>query len=296
MKVAVVGPICKDVNTIKGKSTELPGGVTYYSGRTFESLGVETIVFGSCGSEDVEWASGFGFDFIHTGSNGTIKFKNIYPDIKNPDLRMQRIGTPNNITPEDIRLNSLTGLDYFIYGPLSYDNIFASAIKEFSGALRNTRTQTVLLPQGMIRYTEGGGIVKRNPENVLRAIPYLDYIFLDDEELKFISGEDIVEYGARSLQDMGVKNVVVTLGRDGSQLFLGSDTVYKIKAFKPRKIVDTTGAGDTFMAGYFSGKDAYIDPVEQGRFAAMAATIGLEEKGVFKKSRKYVLDRLMKEA
>ncbi|GAF91935.1 unnamed protein product, partial [marine sediment metagenome] len=64
MRCAIVGPICKDVNVVCGKQYILPGGVTYYTGQALASLGVKTVVFGSCGSEDIEWASEFDFDFV----------------------------------------------------------------------------------------------------------------------------------------------------------------------------------------------------------------------------------------
>jgi len=295
MEVAIVGPVCKDVNRYQGREEILPGGVTYYAGLTFKSLGDKIKVYGSCDSEDVEWASGLGFEFIHTGGRGTMTFENIYFDPKNPNSRTQKIGTPNSVTLDDIPLNSLAGLDYLVFGPLSFDNIFASTIDKFHDTLRNTRTDIALLPQGMIRYTEGGSTANKSPENVLRTLPYIDHIFLDDEQLQFISGEDRVEYGARRLQRMGVKNVIVTLGSEGSQLFLGSDSAYKINAFKPRKIVDATGSGDTFSAAWLSSKEIFFDPVDQGRFAAMAATMGLEKRGAFNSSRKQVLNRLKRE-
>jgi len=44
MKVAIIGPICKDIITIGKEQT---GGVTYYTGQALSLLKVETVVFGS---------------------------------------------------------------------------------------------------------------------------------------------------------------------------------------------------------------------------------------------------------
>jgi len=291
MKIAIVGPICRDVNVVGEERFTLPGGVTYYAGQALVSLGVETVVFGSCGSEDVEWASEFGFDFVPTGIKGTIGFENIYSEGDSPDERRQRAGTPNSIIAEDIPPGRLSGLDYLIFGPLYYDNIFASTIKEFAGRVRNASTEIVLSPQGMIRYLEGGGIVWRSPENVLRALPHVDYVFLDSTELKFISGEDRIEDGVHVFQDLGADNVIVTRGSEGSQLFLGAET-YTVKAFSPKELVDTTGAGDSYMAGLLAAQEKYEDPIKQGEFAAMTATMAIERKGPFSGTVEEVLERL----
>lgn len=289
MKVAIVGPICRDMNIVGKKRYVLPGGVTFYTGQAFFRFGVKNIiVLGSCGSEDIEWASGFDFKFVHTGGKGTIEFANIYSGGDVP--RRQRTRTLNTISVDDIPLERLTGLDYLIFGPLHYDDIFPSTIREFAKRV-DVNTKLVLAPQGMIRYIEGGGIVQRSPENVLRALPYVDYAFLHRRELEFISGEEGIEEGARLFQDLGVENVIVTLGGEGLQLFLG-DKSYKIRAFPAREEVDTTGAGDTVIAALLVAEKKYDDPMKQGRFAAMAATMAIERKGPFSGTVEEVMERL----
>jgi len=174
---------------------------------------------------------------------------------------------------------------------LYYDNIFSSTIKKFAKTVRGSGTKLVLSPQGMIRYIEGGGIVQRSPENVLRALPYVDYVFLDSGELNFISGEDRMEDGAHVFQDLGAKNVIVTQGSKGSHLFL-VDREITVRAFPPRKSVDTTGAGDSYMAGFLKAQELYDDPVAQGEFAAMTATTAIERKGPFDGAVEDVMERL----
>ena len=55
MKVAVIGPICKDEVVIKGKTYSQLGGVTYYTGHALASLGVDTTIIGSFGHEKQDW-------------------------------------------------------------------------------------------------------------------------------------------------------------------------------------------------------------------------------------------------
>ena len=47
MKVAVIGPICKDRNIIGEDIFEQIGGVTYYTGSALSFLGASVSIYGS---------------------------------------------------------------------------------------------------------------------------------------------------------------------------------------------------------------------------------------------------------
>jgi len=194
----------------------------------------------------------------------------------------------------DIPPSRLSGLDYLIFGPLYHDNISASTIEEFTREVEDHDTKLVLANQGMIRYLDGKRIVWRNPENVRDALPHVGYVFFDDRELEFVSGKEGIEDCAHCLQgEYGATNVIVTQGSKGSQLFLGADT-YTVKAFPPRGKPYTTGAGDSFMAGFLKAQELFEDPLEQGEFAAMTATMAIERKGPFSGVAGDILERLKK--
>ena len=293
MKVAIIGPISKDVNIIGKERTKQAGGVTYYTGQALASLGVETTVFGSFNPQDPPSTEGFRFNLVPIEVQGTIKFRNTYPDPRNLDIRTQEAETPNNrIIVEDIPPGRLSGLDYLVFGPLCHDNISASTIEEFSRSVEGNDTKLMLAPQGMFRYLEWNKIVWRNPKNVNDALSHVDYVFFDDKELEFVSGKDKVVDGVHCLQDeYGANNVVVTQGSQGSQLFIGGET-YRARAFPPRGLVDTTGAGDSYMAGFLKSQELFDNPLEQGEFAAMTATMAIERKGPFNGTVEEVEERL----
>lgn len=91
----------------------------------------------------------------------------------------------------------------------------------------------------------------KSKDDILKGInlglPYADVIKVADSELKFITGFSDYEKGIHALHNSGPKIVVVTLGKDGAIISNGIDIEelpgYQVKA------VDTTGAGDGFMAG-----------------------------------------------
>jgi len=62
-----------------------------------------------------------------------------------------------------------------------------------------------------------------------------------------------MEYlGAESLAALGKELVVCTKGVKGSEAYIdGKRTV--IPAIKPKKVVDPTGAGDAYRAGFYAG-------------------------------------------
>ncbi|WP_305153047.1 PfkB family carbohydrate kinase, partial [uncultured Dubosiella sp.] len=73
-----------------------------------------------------------------------------------------------------------------------------------------------------------------------------DFIKIEDEELKFMTGKDTIEEGVKALQDAyDMKMILVTSGPKGAQVFCNGHHVYK-DAFLNRNTCDTTGAGDTF--------------------------------------------------
>lgn len=75
--------------------------------------------------------------------------------------------------------------------------------------------------------------------------PLIDIAFLNQGEAEKLTGES-GETAARSLRDAGVGSVIVTLGGHGA-LLVDQNGIATIPAV-PSTVVDTTGAGDTFMA------------------------------------------------
>ena len=286
MKAAVIGPLCRDRNVFAGKSYERPGGVTCYAGAALARLGAETVVFGSFGQEPPGWEPVTGARLVHVAAAGTIEFVNEYDSARGNQRRQRAVYFDNRIEPEDISEADLAGLDYLILGPLFHDNLSRALAERLSAF-----GKLALAAQGAIRYVEGDRVIWRNSEKVIDLLPLCEYVALDDRELEFIAGTSGVAAGADILRKEGAANLLVTLGSRGSKLFL-SNGQYDIRAFPPRRIVDPTGAGDTYLAAYLRAVELYGDPLQRGEFAAMAATISIEGSGPFSGSLEQVEQRL----
>ena len=97
------------------------------------------------------------------------------------------------------------------------------------------------------------------------SLPLIDYIFPNEKEAAFLSGrEDPLEAAGVFLR-MGVRNVVITLGERGCLYRSGRDRL-RISGI-PVEAVDTTGAGDCFIAGFITMREQGNGILESLRFA-----------------------------
>jgi sugar/nucleoside kinase (ribokinase family) len=88
-------------------------------------------------------------------------------------------------------------------------------------------------------------------EWIAPALPELDYLLPNDEQAIGFTGEPDIESACRALVARGVGCVAVTCGADGVLLSDG-ETVERVPAFEV-DVVDTTGCGDAFSAGFLRG-------------------------------------------
>ena len=87
-------------------------------------------------------------------------------------------------------------------------------------------------------------------------------------ELEILTETRKLEAGAKQLLTFGPKLIVITLGGEGS--FFHTDTAAGHVPGNALKAVDTTGAGDGFVAGLLSGLLAYSEPGEAYVFPGKA--------------------------
>lgn len=288
MKIAVLGPIAKDGVKVDDNLSVQIGGIPYYVAVALKSLEVEKITpYITCGIEDNQWVRDnfSGLEVKCLPAEKTLEAKLEYSSA-NPDVRQHSIKCyPNTIEPESKLLAELAEYDYIILGPLFHDNI------SFDLFAKLKNKNLILGNFGMFTYGENDQLVRRNPENLIKVLPFLKYLFLDKSEAEFAAGKNNLEEAARYLQSQGLEKVIITEGSKGSHLFFG-EKYYKIPAFKPLKLADPTGAGDTYLAAFVRALELFENPEEQGKFAAMVATMSLEEPGAFRKSSAEVIERL----
>ncbi|WP_018657908.1 carbohydrate kinase family protein [Actinomadura flavalba] len=82
-------------------------------------------------------------------------------------------------------------------------------------------------------------------------LPHVDYFLPNEQQALAMTGASDPVTAARRLRDRGPRAVVVTLGEHGS-LLVGPDGVDRLPAHKV-DVVDTTGCGDAYCAGFITG-------------------------------------------
>jgi len=103
-------------------------------------------------------------------------------------------------------------------------------------------------------------------------LPYLDLLALNETEYA-----DLKTATGKSVSDIDVAMVLVTLGAKGAKLFMG-DQLIEQDSFEVTPI-DTTGAGDTFLGAFVARMDCGDTPETALEFAAAAAAIQVTRMG-----------------
>jgi sugar/nucleoside kinase (ribokinase family) len=108
------------------------------------------------------------------------------------------------------------------------------------------------------------------------ALPHADYLLPNDEQVLGFTGASSLAAGAQALVDLGVGCVAVTQGSKGALVVSADDTV-AVPAYDIN-VVDTTGCGDAFSAGFLRGLSLGLDlrgSAELGCAAAAQVAQGL---------------------
>ena len=86
---------------------------------------------------------------------------------------------------------------------------------------------------------------------LIRLLPRIDILTLNDEEARMLSGEHNLVKAGRAIIKMGPDTVLVKRGEYGVLQF-SKDAMFAVPAYPLEEVIDPTGAGDTF-AGAFMG-------------------------------------------
>jgi len=79
-------------------------------------------------------------------------------------------------------------------------------------------------------------------------LPLVDVIKISDEETELLTGVSSPEDAAKKLNELGIACAAVTLGSEGALISVSGEMT-RVPGY-PAKVVDTTGAGDSFWGGF----------------------------------------------
>ena len=122
------------------------------------------------------------------------------------------------------------------------------------------------------------------------AMEHVDYLFPNEEQAIALTGVDGDPLdAARALLDRGVGCVAMTRGAEGSAI-VSADGVEEVAAFET-EVVDTTGCGDAFVAGFIRGLSLDRSPREAA--VVGSATASLVATGLGSDAGDFDLDRVL---
>ena len=132
--------------------------------------------------------------------------------------------------------------------------------------------------QGYLREVRGENVYPIDWREKKEALKYVHILKVNEHEAKVLTGLDDYQAAARQLAEWGVKEVLLTLGSEGSIIY-AENSFYNIPAYPPKEVVDATGCGDTYMLGYLYMRNKGVSYEEAGCFAAALSTVKLEKSG-----------------
>ncbi len=276
--ICVVGHVTRDAVRREGRVAEtLPGGVAHYAGVALASLGLDTAVVTKLAQVDagalLAPLAAAGASVTRRASPATTRFENVYTgsDLGHRRQRVDAVAAP--FAPAD--LGQLRARMFHL-GPLTGGDMSVA----FLDAVAARAGRVSLDLQGFTRRLAAGAVRRVDWAEKTRGLARVGLVKADLEEARTLTGEDDPERAARALAALGPEEVVVTLGGAGALVWAGR-RAYRVPAVAPRALVDPTGAGDSFMAGYLFRRLRSDDIAAAGRFAAALAACKLARSGAF---------------
>ena len=91
--------------------------------------------------------------------------------------------------------------------------------------------------------------IESTPDELRRALDRTHVLIVNDEEARQLSGESNLVRAARAIRRLGPRRVVIKRGEHGVLMTQG-DRFFAAPGMPLERVVDPTGAGDTFAGGF----------------------------------------------
>ncbi|MBC3787606.1 PfkB family carbohydrate kinase [Spirosoma utsteinense] len=272
--ICTIGPISNDTIINADTTRCLPGGTAYYVANALQQFPLRQQVITVLEASDhalVEPMRVAGIDVHILPSHHTVSFENKYSaDQSDPEQRVRHQSSPFSLEHMPALTTKLVHL-----GPLLSQDIPLALLETLA------QTNRISLDiQGYLRDVRNHKVVYRDWAAKKQALPLVNILKANEMEMGVLTGQKSPREGALYLADMGVEEVVITLGKKGSLVY-SNGTFHTVRAFSPTAVVDTTGCGDTYMAGYLAQRVQGVDIPQAAEFGAAMASLKVSTFGPF---------------
>lgn len=187
----------------------------------------------------------------------------IRPDGSRPALHV--VGANSRIKVEDLPEAELDNLQVFHLGGVCLmDGVDGQPAAGLLKRMRELGVTTTVdcLPRGQ----------DSDYDALLPVLPYVDFFFPSYEDALRIAGCDSRQGAIDYFLDRGVGTLVITMGGEGISISQrGSDEI-RLPPYEVN-VLDTTGCGDAFSAGFIAGLVDGLSPTEAAEYGLAAGSM-----------------------
>ena len=171
------------------------------------------------------------------------------------------VGANATYGPDDVAWDELGGITHLHLGGPEFMGGEAAA-----RILARARSEGIVTSADILAPGDPGLL-----EWIAPALGEVDYLLPNDEQVLGFAGSGDLEAAARAMVDRGVGCVVATRGAEGA-LIVDGDGAESVPAFEV-DVVDTTGCGDAFSAGFLRGLSLDRDRKRAAELGCAAAAL-----------------------
>lgn len=246
--LAVIGHVSLDA--VAGAPARI-GGAPWYAGRAVKLLGRRATIAGKCGQPERRQfllrLESLGLPVSLTAGGATTAFTFGY-DGDRRHMTVDAVGEP---WAPDEAVAAVERAEWIHVAPLLRSDFPAETL--------------AALARGRMLLLDGQGLTRKAELGPLELDDAFEPALLEHVSILKLAEEEAVALvgSIESVPQLGVTEVVVTLGADGCVVFDGSRSE-RIPAQPVHGVIDPTGAGDAFATTYLSAR-------ARGRTPALAA-------------------------
>lgn len=274
-RLCCIGHITHDRVITPEIEKEIPGGTAYYFAKALACLKADNFLLLTKVGKDSEYVleelEKDGIEVKNISSRETVFFENRYDS--NLNDRAQRVLSK----ADSFELKNLKDIKADVYhlGTLLADDFSSDFIKYLS-----QRGIVSVDIQGYLRQVEGKEVISRDFKEKIEILPFVDILKVNENEMETLTGVRDPYEAARIISEWGVGEIHITMGALGAVVYKDGN-YYNIKAYKPKRLTDATGCGDTYMAGYLYQRCKGSTIVSAAKFASAMCALKLEDTGPF---------------
>jgi sugar/nucleoside kinase (ribokinase family) len=239
MSLVIVGSIAFDgVKTPYGEVNKVLGGSAIYASMASKYF-CKTNIVGVVGEDfpkchfDMLQKNNIGYEGLEIVPGKTFYWKGIYNDMNRAETLDTQLNVFANFDPKipsDYRK-----CEYLLLG-----NIDPELQLQVLDQMDNTKK---IACDTMNFWIEG----KR--EKLVEVISKIDILFINDDEVKMLTGENNIFVAAEAAGKLGPQLIVIKRGEYGS-IAVAKDFIFFVPVYPVKNVIDPTGAGDSFAGGF----------------------------------------------